>query len=155
LLLFAEYVFAAAAPVAAQDPPEPSEQVVLFAVALVGFTPGVDAVFCDALPVAEVVAVVCVAAAAAPFFSCPGALAELPGAVCAVAVAAVSAPLPLPLPLLPFPFPAKAEPTKIVSAIDSTSVLRAAVKRLLISFSPRIRMTMYCKGRYALQTILL
>lgn len=65
--------------------------------------------------------------AASSFFSCPGALAEFPGA-----------PPPLPLLPLPFPFPADAVPANARTLRTSTQVL---VSRILISPFPTTHVT--------------
>ena len=88
---------------------------VLCAVSFDGFKPSVGTAFPSAT-VDVVVAVGVSPAAGASFFTCPGALAELPGAPS----------LPLPFPL-PFPLPASAEPanTKIPKASTNAPVSRS------------------------------
>jgi hypothetical protein len=129
--LAADVAFVAAVPAAVQvalEPlPPPVEHVVRFAVAFVGFTPADPFAFCAALPFW----VDCceVAAFAEPWVAAPWS-SDLP-------LLAVALPLTFTLPLafaspFAFPFPARAEPANTESAIDSTSVPRAAVRRLLI-----------------------
>ena len=130
-------------------------------------TPAIDGEFWSALPppfveldfdlpCADVVdAGVEPVEAGSVFFVCPGAFAEFHGAGagdagCAAGVDwELSLPLPLPPPF-PLPLPARAELVNAARAIASTAAPKIPV-RLLISFSPRIRMTLP-QCLYGLQT---
>ena len=92
------------------------------AVSFAGFTPAVGAAFWSATVVVATV-VVSAPAGGASFFTCPGALAELPGA-----------PL-LPLPFsLPFPLPASAEPANTKIPKTSTNVPVSRSRMVILPF---------------------
>jgi hypothetical protein len=129
--------FAAPLPVAAHvalEPcPPPVEQVVLFAVALVGFTPDWAPEFWAALPLADWVAV----PLSLPL-PCPWAFAEFPGAAWEVgwvagAVGATGAFFPFPLPS-PLPLPARADPVNAAMLRASKIRLARLAIRLVICF---------------------